>query len=73
MKPRNNPGNTELRRRYERSELPCVLNQRGTKTSLHWLVEPAKLDMSVYLPIFFDGLREVRARRHARGGQYYHP
>jgi hypothetical protein len=60
MKPRNNPGNTELRRRYERSELPCVLNQRGTKTSLHWLVEPAKLDMSVYLPIFFDGLREVR-------------
>jgi hypothetical protein len=59
--PRNNPGNSELRRRYERSELPCILNQRGSKTTLHWIVEPAKLDMTVYLPIFFDGLREVSA------------
>jgi len=58
-KKRSNPPNTELRRFYERGDLPVVIDQAGVKSRLSWKVEITKLDFHHYLPIFFDGLREV--------------
>lgn len=57
--PRPNPPNTELRRFYERGDLPVQLDHGGVVNRLAWKVEIQKLDFHHYLPIFFDGLREV--------------
>eukprot|EP01029_Cantina_marsupialis_P012926 TRINITY_DN2862_c0_g1_i1.p1 TRINITY_DN2862_c0_g1~~TRINITY_DN2862_c0_g1_i1.p1 ORF type:complete len:220 (-),score=50.28 TRINITY_DN2862_c0_g1_i1:83-691(-) len=56
---RPNPPNTELRRFYERGDLPCHIDHKGVKNRLHWKYEIERLDYFHYLPIFFDGLREV--------------
>lgn len=55
---RPNPPNTELRRFYERGDLPISIDHRGVKNKIQWKVEVTKLDYHHYLPIFFDGLRE---------------
>lgn len=55
---RRNPPNTELRRFYERGDLPCQIDHRGVTNKLAWKVEIEKLDFHHYLPLFFDGLRE---------------
>lgn len=55
---RPNPPNSELRRYYERSDLPINILQ-GARPKLQWKVEIAKLDYHHYLPVFFSGLREV--------------
>jgi len=55
---RPNPPNSELRRYYERSDLPVVILQ-GAKAKLYWKVEITRLDYHHYLPVFFSGLREV--------------
>ena len=55
---RPNPPNTELRRFYERGDLPIQIDHGGVANRLAWKVEIAKLDFHHYLPIFFDGLRE---------------
>jgi len=57
--PRPNPPNTELRRFYERGDLPIQVDHGGVVNRLAWKVEIQKLDFHHYLPIFFDGLREV--------------
>lgn len=57
--PRPNPPNTELRRFYERGDLPVQIDHGGVSNRLAWKVEIQKLDFHHYLPIFFDGLREV--------------
>eukprot|EP00341_Mesodinium_pulex_P000796 CAMPEP_0116936002 /NCGR_PEP_ID=MMETSP0467-20121206/30622_1 /TAXON_ID=283647 /ORGANISM="Mesodinium pulex, Strain SPMC105" /LENGTH=302 /DNA_ID=CAMNT_0004617489 /DNA_START=47 /DNA_END=955 /DNA_ORIENTATION=- len=57
--PRANPPNTELRRFYERGDLPIQIDHGGVANRLAWKVEIQKLDFHHYLPIFFDGLREV--------------
>lgn len=57
-KKRANPPNTELRRFYERGDLPISIDHRGVKNKIQWKVEVTKLDYHHYLPIFFDGLRE---------------
>ena len=57
--PRLNPPNTELRRFYERGDLPIQVDHGGVANRLAWKVEIQKLDFHHYLPIFFDGLREV--------------
>jgi len=57
--PRPNPPNTELRRFYERGDLPIQIDHGGVINRLAWKVEIQKLDFHHYLPIFFDGLREV--------------
>eukprot|EP01036_Dinobryon_divergens_P028648 gene28648-37629_t len=57
--PRPNPPNTELRRFYERGDLPIQIDHGGVVNRLAWKVEIQKLDFHHYLPIFFDGLREV--------------
>lgn len=56
---RMNPPNTELRRFYERGDLPIQIDHGGVQNRLAWKVEIQKLDFHHYLPIFFDGLREV--------------
>ena len=50
---------TEFRRFYERGDLPVTIQHRSDGRRLHWKVDEAKLDLHHYLPIFFDGLREM--------------
>jgi hypothetical protein len=56
---RPNPPNSELRRFYERGDLPIQIDHGGVANRLAWKVEISKLDFHHYLPIFFDGIREV--------------
>jgi hypothetical protein len=55
---RINPPSSELRRFYERGDLPCIIVQ-GAKNKLSWKVDLASLDYAHYLPLFVSGLREV--------------
>ena len=56
---RPNPPNTDFRRFYERGDLPVSVDHGGVKNRVCWKVDLEKLDFHHYLPIFFDGLREV--------------
>jgi hypothetical protein len=56
---RPNPPNTEFRRFYERGDLPVQVDHGGVHNRIAWKVGIEKLDFHHYLPIFFDGLREV--------------
>lgn len=56
---RPNPPNTEFRRFYERGDLPVQIEHGGVHNRIAWKVAIEKLDFHHYLPIFFDGLREV--------------
>jgi len=49
---------SELRRFYERGDLPIQIQHSGTSNRIGWKVDIEKLDYHHYLPIFFDGLRE---------------
>lgn len=49
---------TDFRHHYERGDLPLSV-QHAAKRTLQWKVEVSKLDYHHYLPIFFDGLREL--------------
>lgn len=66
---RPNPPTSELRRCYERSDLPIVILQ-GARTKLNWKVEIPRLDFHHFLPIFFGGLREVSGGHMASGGPH---
>jgi hypothetical protein len=50
---------TEFRRFYERGDLPVTIQHRSDGRTLSWKVDIEKLDLHHYLPIFFDGLREL--------------
>ncbi|CAM9451004.1 unnamed protein product [Choristocarpus tenellus] len=56
---RPNPPNTEFRRFYERGDLPVQIDHGGVHNRIAWKVDIQKLDFHHYLPIFFDGLREL--------------
>uniref|UniRef100_A0A7S2KYE5 Uncharacterized protein n=1 Tax=Leptocylindrus danicus TaxID=163516 RepID=A0A7S2KYE5_9STRA len=56
---RPNPPNTEFRRFYERGDLPVQIDHGGVHNRIAWKVAIDKLDYHHYLPIFFDGLREI--------------
>jgi len=56
---RANPPNTEFRRFYERGDLPVQIDHGGVQNRIAWKVAIGQLDLHHYLPIFFDGLREV--------------
>jgi len=56
---RPDPPNTEFRRFYERGDLPVQIEHGGCHNRLTWKVPIERLDFHHYLPIFFDGLREV--------------
>lgn len=42
---------------YERNDLPIKIDYQNGK-SIVWKIDPMNLDYHLYLPIFFDGLRE---------------
>ncbi len=56
---RPNPPNTEFRRFYERGDLPVQIDHGGVHNRIAWKVGIEQLDFHHYLPIFFDGLREI--------------
>lgn len=56
---RPNPPNTDFRRFYERGDLPVQIDHGGVQNRIAWKVGIELLDFHHYLPIFFDGLREV--------------
>lgn len=49
---------TEFRQHYERGDLPLSIQHAATRTLL-WKIDVTKLDYHHYLPIFFEGLREL--------------
>ncbi|KAH9601680.1 Parkin co-regulated protein [Trypanosoma melophagium] len=49
---------TEFRSHYERGDLPLTIQQAASR-SLLWRVDVTTLDYHHFLPIFFDGLREL--------------
>lgn len=55
---RRNIQPSELRRFYDRGDLPIAVHHSGTSNRIAWKVDIEKLDYHHYLPIFFDGLRE---------------
>jgi len=50
---------TEFRRYYDRGDLPISIQHRSNGRTISWKVDVEKLDYHHYLPIFFDGLREL--------------
>ncbi len=39
--------------------MPIAVNSQGAQRKVQWKLEPELLDYHLYLPIFFEGLREV--------------
>merc|ERR1712129_517490 len=54
-----NKKKTEFRRFYDRGDLPIQVSFAGAVRKVAWKVDIEKLDYHHYLPIFFDGLREL--------------
>ncbi|KUF98841.1 Ras-related protein Rab-28 [Phytophthora nicotianae] len=54
-----------LSRFYERADLPIQIDHGGVRNMVAWKVDITKLDFHHYLPIFFDGLREVEEPMHS--------
>jgi len=50
---------TEFRRFYDRNDIPVSVAFDGANRKVQWKVQFAKLDYHHYLPIFFDGVREL--------------
>ncbi|CAN0337260.1 unnamed protein product, partial [Pylaiella littoralis] len=50
---------TFFRKYYVRGDLPISVDHCGHRNAIRWKIRPSELDYHVYLPIFFDGLREV--------------
>jgi len=48
---------TQFRKKYERGDLPIII-RHGAKSVLEWKVPISSLDVSYFLPIFVDGIRE---------------
>eukprot|EP00825_Cyclidium_porcatum_P042541 TRINITY_DN584_c0_g1_i1.p1 TRINITY_DN584_c0_g1~~TRINITY_DN584_c0_g1_i1.p1 ORF type:complete len:189 (-),score=40.86 TRINITY_DN584_c0_g1_i1:310-876(-) len=46
-------------RYYDRGDLPISVNFHGAHRKITWKLEPELLDYHLYLPIFFEGLREI--------------
>ena len=51
---------TNFRKFYERGDLPVVVSFSGANRKIVWKVDPEMLDLHHYLPMFFEGLREVK-------------
>lgn len=56
---RRNIEPSEFRRFYDRNDLPIQIAHTGTQNRIAWKVDAEKLDYHHYLPIFFDGIREM--------------
>lgn len=52
-------GNSLLRKFYDRGDLPVCVDHAPGEAKIRWKVEVEKLDYHYYLPVFFDGMREL--------------
>ncbi|CAD8066834.1 unnamed protein product [Paramecium sonneborni] len=50
---------TLFKKYYDRGDLPIAVNFSGAVRKIVWKCEPECLDYHLYLPIFFEGLRET--------------
>lgn len=50
---------TLFKKYYDRGDLPIAVSFTGAVRKIVWKCEPECLDYHLYLPIFFEGLREV--------------
>ena len=44
---------------YDRGDMPITVNFNGADRKIGWKLEPEHIDYHLYLPIFFEGLRET--------------
>jgi len=51
---------TLFKKYYDRGDLPIAVNSQGAQRKVAWKLEPELLDYHLYLPIFFEGLRETQ-------------
>jgi len=51
---------TLFKKYYDRGDLPISVNAQGANRKVTWKLEPELLDYHLYLPIFFEGLRETQ-------------
>lgn len=49
---------TQFRKYYSRGDLPMSVDFDGAVRKVHWKVDLETIDLSHYLPIFFEGLQE---------------
>lgn len=61
---------TSFRMYYERGDLPIKMEYFCGDWRISWLVDMEKLDLNLYLPLFFDGLSETEHpyKTYARQG-----
>jgi len=52
--------NTQFRKFYERGDLPIALEHDTKGNKIAWKVEIEKLDYHHYLPLFYDGLKNIK-------------
>ncbi len=50
---------TLFKKYYDRGDLPVAVNFTGAQRKLTWKLDPEQMDYHLYLPIFFEGLRET--------------
>lgn len=58
-RPRDSGARTSFRRAYLRGDFPLVLSHTARGCKLSWKVPIETLDFHYYLPLLFDGLREL--------------
>jgi len=55
----NQVASTLFKKYYDRGDLPIAVDFSGCLRKATWKLEPELLDYHLYLPIFFEGLRET--------------
>jgi len=48
-----------FRKYYDRGDLPIAMEHGAGGNKIKWAVKPENLDYHAYLPMFFDGIREI--------------
>jgi hypothetical protein len=51
---------TLFKKYYDRGDMPISVNFAGADRKIGWKLEPEHIDYHLYLPIFFEGLRETQ-------------
>lgn len=61
---------TSFRMYYDRGDLPIKMDCLAGGDKIVWTIDIEKLDYSLYLPLFFDGLSETKHpyKTYARQG-----
>lgn len=53
------PEQTLFKKYYDRGDMPITVNFNGADRKIGWKLEPEHIDYHLYLPIFFEGMRET--------------